>query len=90
MAGTERESSCFVDQSGESGDGMNYTKAFYAFVGRHQRTPTYRELLDVWNYKTKSTVDYRVKKILAAGLIGKEGRRLIPNQHQASSNETHN
>ena len=64
---------------------MNYADELYEFVQRHQRMPTFRELMTVWGYKTKSAVDYRVRKLLAAGLIGKEGRRLIstrgPAQH---------
>ena len=56
---------------------MNYADELYGFVRRHQWMPTFRELMTLWNYKTKSAVDYRVKKLLAAGLIEKEGRRLL-------------
>ena len=65
---------------------MDYDKEFYAFVGRNERTPTYRELLEVWKYKTKSAVDYRIKKLLADGLIGKEGGRLIPIAKRSANN----
>ena len=59
----------------------DYAEALYAYLKRHQRMPTYRELLKIWRYKTKSAVDYRVKKLVAANLIGKEGRRLMPKKH---------
>ena len=60
-----------------SSEGINHAEKLYEFLERHRRMPTYRELVHVWNYKTKSAVDYRIRKLLAAGLIGKEGRRLI-------------
>ena len=60
-----------------SSDGINHAEKPYEFLDCHRRMPTYRELVHVWSYKTKSAVDYRIKKLLAAGLVGKEGRRLI-------------
>ena len=60
-----------------SSEGINHAEKLYEFLDRHRRMPTYRELVHVWNYKTKSAVDYRIRKLLAAGLIGKEGRQLI-------------
>ena len=60
-----------------SDEGINHAEKLYEFLDRHRRMPTYQELVDVWNYKTKSAVDYRIRKLLAAGLIGKEGRQLI-------------
>ncbi len=44
---------------------INYAEALYAFLPtRHQKMPPYRELLIIWHYKTKSAVDYRVKKLV--------------------------
>ena len=60
-----------------SSEGIDHAEKLYEFLDRHRRMPTYRELVHVWNYKTKSAVDYRIRKLLAAGLIGKEGRQLI-------------
>jgi hypothetical protein len=57
---------------------MDHVKEFYRFIDCHKRVPTYRELVDVWGYKTKSAVDYRIKKLVAEGSIGKVGGRLVP------------
>ena len=41
--------------------------------------PSFSELMDLWDYKTKSAVHYRIEKLSEAGIIGKDGTgRIIP------------
>ena len=49
------------------------------FYRKHDRMPSFSELMAVWGYATKSAVDYRTDKLIEAGLIAKDRvGRLIP------------
>lgn len=58
---------------------MDRQSALTDFYRKRKRMPTYAELMRLWNYKTKSAVDYTVQKLIAAGVVEKDSHgRLVP------------
>ncbi|HEY4522578.1 MAG TPA: LexA family transcriptional regulator [Candidatus Paceibacterota bacterium] len=58
---------------------QEYKEALERFYRAHKRMPSFSELMDLWDYKTKSAVHYRIEKLEEAGFIGKDGTgRIIP------------
>ena len=56
-----------------------YRETLARFYREHKRMPSFSELMDLWDYKTKSAVHYRIEKLSEAGIIGKDGTgRIIP------------
>jgi len=56
-----------------------YRETLARFHREHKRMPSFSELMDLWDYKTKSAVHYRLEKLSEAGIIGKDGTgRIIP------------
>src|SRR3989344_6234946 len=56
-----------------------YGKKIRRFHTRHRRMPSFAELMRVWGYRTKSAVDYRVKKLIRERRIQKDqSGKLIP------------
>lgn len=50
-----------------------------AFYHAHRRMPTYAELMKILGYRTKSAVDYAVKKLVKEGVVTKDKKgHLIP------------
>jgi SOS regulatory protein LexA len=50
-----------------------------AFYRAHRRMPTYTEMMTLFNYKTKSAVEYAVRKLVAGGVLSKDKHgKLIP------------
>lgn len=58
---------------------MEYREEIAAFHRKHKRMPSFSELMDIWDYKTKSAVDYRIHKLIDEGVLRKDATgRLIP------------
>lgn len=55
-----------------------YAGKLARFYRARKRMPSFSELMDVWDYKTKSAVNYRVEQLLEEGIIGKDGGKLVP------------
>ena len=50
-----------------------------SFYKSQRRMPTYAELMKLWGYKTKSAVDYAVRKLIDQGVISKDATgKIIP------------
>ncbi len=60
-------------------DLREYKETLERFYRDHKRMPSFSELMELWDYKTKSAVHYRLEKLEEAGIVGKdETGRLIP------------
>src|SRR3989338_3066052 len=56
-----------------------YREQLAKFYRQHKRMPSFSELMELWDYKTKSAVHYRLEKLAEAGIVGKDDTgRLIP------------
>ena len=43
--------------------------------------PSYAEMMRLWSYKTKSAVDYTLRKLIRDGVVGKDKQgRIVPNK----------
>ena len=63
-----------------------YQERIAAFYGKRKRMPSFGELMRLWGYKTKSAVHYRVRKLIEAGVIQKDGTgRLVPRALQGGT-----
>lgn len=63
----------------EKEEAAGYGTKIRGFFDAHRRMPSFSELMDIWKYKTKSAVHYRIEQLIQAGLIGKDASgRLIP------------
>ena len=51
---------------------MDHQQVLATFYRKYRRMPTYRELMRLWNYRTKSAVDYIVRKLVREGVIAKD------------------
>lgn len=52
-----------------------------AFYRKNKRMPTFSELMNLWGYKTKSAVNYKLDQMIDAGLVRKDKTgRLIPHK----------
>lgn len=59
---------------------MSHREKILAFYRTRRRMPTYRELMRLFDYKSKGAVAYALEKLIAAGVIGKDrDGKLIPN-----------
>lgn len=60
---------------------MKLKQKLAGFYSSKGRMPSYSEMLDLFGYKTKSAVDYAVKKLIKIGLIKKDKKgKLIPHK----------
>lgn len=50
----------------------DHQESLSRFYRTHKRMPSYSELMQLWGYKTKSAVEYTVRKLTRAGVIGKD------------------
>lgn len=58
---------------------MKPAQKLIAFYRTHRRMPSYSELMKLWDYKTKSAVDYAVRKLINAKIISKDASgKIIP------------
>ena len=58
---------------------MDYCSEVEKFFKQHKRMPSFAELMDLWEYKTKSAVHYRIEQLIEDGTIKKDTTgRLIP------------
>ena len=49
------------------------------FFTERKRMPSFAELMDLWGYKTKSAVHYRVQELADRGIVRKDGTgRILP------------
>lgn len=49
------------------------------FLSEKKRMPSFAELMDLWSYKTKSAVHYRIQELADRGIIRKDGTgRILP------------
>jgi SOS regulatory protein LexA len=56
-----------------------YRDEMAKFYRAHKRMPTFSELMDLWGYKTKSAVNYKLEQMIDAGFVRKDKTgRLIP------------
>src|SRR3989344_1695043 len=56
-----------------------YREQLAKFYRQHKRMPSFSELMELWDYKTKSAVHYRIEKLSEAGIIHKDATgRIIP------------
>ena len=63
----------------EEGDVATYSAKVRRFFDSHKRMPSFSELMQLWGYKTKSAVHYRVEQLLQGGVISKDkSGRLLP------------
>lgn len=60
-------------------DFSQYRDELTSFHRKHKRMPSFSELMDLWGYKTKSAVNYRLDQLIEAGICDKDAKgRLIP------------
>ena len=58
----------------------NHRKELSKFYDKYRRMPTYAEMQKLFSYKSKSAVNYAVKKLIDSGFISKDSSgKLIPN-----------
>jgi repressor LexA len=58
---------------------IDYKEKLAGFYSTHKRLPSFSELERLWNYKTKSAVHYRVRKLIDAGVLRKDTQgRIVP------------
>jgi repressor LexA len=58
---------------------MDHRESLASFHRRHKRMPSFSELMQLWGYRTKSAVDYRIDKLIEAGILSKDATgRIIP------------
>lgn len=55
---------------------MNDEQQITTFYGEYGRVPTYEEMKSLFGVASKNTVAYRVNKLLDAGVLKKDGKRL--------------
>ena len=56
-----------------------YGEKLASFYRTHDRMPSFSELMSVWGYQTKSAVNYRLDKLIEAGVFAKDRvGRLLP------------
>ncbi|MBI5456805.1 repressor LexA [Candidatus Kaiserbacteria bacterium] len=49
------------------------------FLSEKKRMPSFAELMEIWNYRTKSAVHYRIQELADRGVIRKDGTgRIVP------------
>lgn len=59
---------------------MSQQSTLLTFYRTHRRMPTYRELMPLFGYHTKSAVAYAIQKLIDGGVISKDRQgKLIPN-----------
>ena len=56
---------------------MDYQQSLVTFYQKYRRMPTYAELLRIWNYRTKSAVDYTLRKLVREGVVSKDKQGYI-------------
>jgi repressor LexA len=62
-------------------DYAKYRDQMATFYRKEGRMPSFSELMDLWGYKTKSAVNYRLEHLIDAGVVSKDKKgRLIPEQ----------
>jgi repressor LexA len=58
---------------------MEQRERLISFYYKQKRMPTYAELMRLWGYKTKSAVDYALRKLVEEGVVSKDkSGKLIP------------
>lgn len=58
---------------------MDYRGEVERFYKKHKRMPSFGELMDLWDYKTKSAVHYRAQQLIDEGVLSKDDTgRLLP------------
>ena len=58
---------------------MDYRHVLATFYRTNRRMPSYSELVRLWGYKTKSAVDYTLRKLAKEGVVSKDARgRIVP------------
>jgi|SRR3989344_4763730 len=55
----------------------DHQQALAHFYRSHKRMPSYSELMRLWGYKTKSAVDYTLRKLTREGVVGKDKQGCI-------------
>ncbi|MDO8451802.1 MAG: S24 family peptidase, partial [bacterium] len=57
-----------------------------SFLAEKKRMPSFSELMDLWSYKTKSAVHYRVQELADRGVIRKDGTgRILPHHLESGA-----
>ena len=75
---TRRETHA-LGKSSARRDPSNHLQVIKDFFHKNRRMPSYGELADLLNFKSKFAAQYVVQKLLEAGLISKDGTgRLLP------------
>ncbi len=58
---------------------MDFRATLAKFYREKKRMPSFAELAALWGYRTKSAVDYRLKKLIEEGVLAKDRTgKLIP------------
>ncbi len=56
------------------------------FLSEKKRMPSFAELMDVWNYRTKSAVHYRIQELVDRGVVRKDGTgRILPHHLESGT-----
>jgi len=58
---------------------MDYQLTLATFYRKYRRMPSYSELMRLWGYKTKSAVDFTLRKLVQEGVVAKDKQgHLVP------------
>jgi len=56
-----------------------YREKLLRFYHAKKRMPSFAELAKLWGYRTKSAVDYRLEKLIEAGIVAKDAAgKIVP------------